>query len=230
MTKQLQLEEAELRTIATSDLLIRVLDYPLLNDIFGYDNNWKGIQAVSNQFNGLEEFLSRPDSATTLLDLYTRIEVKSNSMLPNSESKGYFASRIIIVEALLMEESMIDQLDKESLETLLEEALKKSNQKIKYPDTFGYESQQVNILLMGKILSKIAPQSYETLMNNGNLKFARDFGKLQFDSYTDLAQIVQSTQEYLKQPENTYLPIEKNNHRSGIKRIYTPNRSEVIAI
>jgi hypothetical protein len=59
-----QIPEETLHNMTTEALLDTVLNYPLLIDIMAYNSTEKGIVAVSEQFNGLEELLNRDDFST----------------------------------------------------------------------------------------------------------------------------------------------------------------------
>lgn len=57
-----QIPEDILKSLSTRDLLIAVLDYPLMVDMHSYSNMEQGFLSVKNQFNGLQELVSRPDA------------------------------------------------------------------------------------------------------------------------------------------------------------------------
>lgn len=57
-----QIPEDILKSLSTRDLLIAVLDYPLMVDMHSYSTMEQGFLSVKNQFNGLQELVSRPDA------------------------------------------------------------------------------------------------------------------------------------------------------------------------
>ena len=63
-----QLSKDTLNKISTNNLLNIVLDYPFIIDVYAFDNIDYGIDLVKNQYNGLEELLSRDDLDEVLLN------------------------------------------------------------------------------------------------------------------------------------------------------------------
>ncbi len=57
-----QIPEEILTSLTTQQLVDTVLYYPLYCDVFAYDDIEKGLEVVSEHFNGLKEFLSRSGS------------------------------------------------------------------------------------------------------------------------------------------------------------------------
>lgn len=58
--------EEEVRCMTTEALLETVLNYPYLVNIYAYDSLSSGIEAVSEYFPGLQEFINRDDALNTL--------------------------------------------------------------------------------------------------------------------------------------------------------------------
>lgn len=61
-----QVPEEVLEHMTTDALLLTVLDYPFLSDMYAYNNMKMGYNAVKTSFNGLREFESRPDCLDAL--------------------------------------------------------------------------------------------------------------------------------------------------------------------
>lgn len=57
-----QIPEDILKNLTTRELLEVVLDYPLMEDMHVYSTMEQGFLSVKNQFNGLQELVSRPDA------------------------------------------------------------------------------------------------------------------------------------------------------------------------
>ena len=60
--------DKDILKLQTTELLEEVLNYEMLVDIYSYDSVYDGIKAVSKQYTGLEELLSRKDLEKTLLN------------------------------------------------------------------------------------------------------------------------------------------------------------------
>ncbi|RHJ90841.1 T9SS type A sorting domain-containing protein [Parabacteroides bouchesdurhonensis] len=74
-----QIPENVLSKMSTEDLVTTCLNYPLSIDCFAYDNEVKGVQAVSQQFNGFRELLQRPDGVSKLQAALTGIQQNSTN-------------------------------------------------------------------------------------------------------------------------------------------------------
>ena len=61
-----QVPEELLQKMTTDALLLTVLEYPFLVDIYAFNTLDMGYQSVKKQCNGLREFISRPDCMDAL--------------------------------------------------------------------------------------------------------------------------------------------------------------------
>ncbi|MGM0123354.1 hypothetical protein IGI37_000720 [Enterococcus sp. AZ194] len=93
-----QLTEKELAELSTEELAELVLAYPYLMDIYTFNSLHEGMQAVRARYNGLEELLSRKDSAVVLTKLYQEKTTKL------SEKTTEFDFTIEYLEVLLAQE------------------------------------------------------------------------------------------------------------------------------
>ena len=76
--------DKDILKLQTTELLEEVLNYEMLVDIYSYDSVYDGIKAVSKQYTGLEELLSRKDLEKTLLNKYENMDMKYNTTESNS--------------------------------------------------------------------------------------------------------------------------------------------------
>ena len=70
MVKNCQLEDEKIQRMSTNELFNVVMAYPLLIDVFLYDDIDQGIKSVSQQYNGLRELLKRDDLQDVLYHKY----------------------------------------------------------------------------------------------------------------------------------------------------------------
>ena len=73
MVKNCQLEDEKIQRMSTNELFNVVMAYPLLIDVFLYDDIDQGIKSVSQQYNGLRELLKRDDLQDVLYHKYFRL-------------------------------------------------------------------------------------------------------------------------------------------------------------
>lgn len=72
MTEVLNLKEIFLEKIPTSELFEIYLQYPLLLDIWAFNNLQTGFISVKENFNGLQELLKRNDLKEIAIDKYSK--------------------------------------------------------------------------------------------------------------------------------------------------------------
>lgn len=116
--------------------------------LFAYTSLEDGFARYLSEYNGLQELLRRNDAANHLLDYYKN--TLTNGYNPKWESKkiGEYIHKIIVVEVLLSSEIILNQLQKSDVKILLNELLKKSNEKksnINVHSKFGLEKNAFTI-------------------------------------------------------------------------------------
>lgn len=125
MLEACTIPEDELKTMETKELLKYVLDYPLMIDLLAYDSWNEGLQALSEDFNGLAELLSREDGADCLLEAYANLEISDKSKDTSIEE----VLETEMIEAALSQEEVLENLSDNQLEELGEIAEEKYNDK-----------------------------------------------------------------------------------------------------
>ena len=137
-----------LKTMSTDALIQSILSYPLIADIFAYTDWTYGLQIVTKNFNGLEEFSSRTDSGASivkvilsqpvitedLLDKETVIAFNQNSStLLNAD---YSICRTIlhsmVLSVMLCETKYSDRISTTDKQLLADTITKKSNASVNY--------------------------------------------------------------------------------------------------
>lgn len=120
-----EIPDTILKDMSTDELINIVLDYPLLIDILAYDSWNDGLEALSQDFNGIRELLNREDGAEKLLNAYCKSEIT------DSESQTDLDEVLTIefMEAALSQEEIIEQFDEKQLDQLSDEAEEKYTKK-----------------------------------------------------------------------------------------------------
>ena len=71
----LQIPENILESLSTEELIEVVLDYPCFGDMFFYPSYQEGYEAVMQHFNGLQELYKREDVGSSLVSVYSEIDI-----------------------------------------------------------------------------------------------------------------------------------------------------------
>lgn len=81
MRRAIQIPEEVLESISTEELLLLILKYPLLCDIHAFDTLEDGYEHLKEQFNGIQEFLSRQDAFEELIAAYDAYPIRKEKFL-----------------------------------------------------------------------------------------------------------------------------------------------------
>lgn len=152
MINSCQIPSSILQSMSTIDLIETCLTYPLFGDMFLHDHFQKGFDAVSAHFNGLQELLKRKDAGNFLLEKYKGMDPNALDQTWSSLQKGEYAANFYFVEILLAQEVILKKLQKIQKESLLNECIRKAQEKQKYPEVFGMLSFENIGLIAGRIM------------------------------------------------------------------------------
>ncbi len=130
--KSLQIPEAQLKAMSTSDLIQAYLDFPLTMLVDAYDSRQMGFQRVSTLFNGLRELLNRKDVAVSVLAFYKKMEPDDYKESWDLIAKGTFAIRFARFELLISQDEVVNGLTEGEVKLMLEELLRKLGGKNKH--------------------------------------------------------------------------------------------------
>lgn len=117
MVKACNMPEQLLRTSSTQELVDLMLEYPLLGDLYLYDDVGTGIDVMVSESNILSEIMSRDDGAEQLLAAFENLQLYDNEDL-KSTSKDNSMIQDIFLEGVLSREDVLEQLTSEERETL----------------------------------------------------------------------------------------------------------------
>lgn len=85
-----------LKELDDYELIVSILEYPLFDDIYLYDNLEEGFKTMANSFNGFEELSSRPDIEATANKIYE--DIKNQKELSINVNSKTMASRLEIID------------------------------------------------------------------------------------------------------------------------------------
>jgi hypothetical protein len=155
MLKACQIPEKLLHRMSTTALVETVLNYPLSGDWWCYDSFEIGIKRVREQFNGLSELLSRNDAGVALIASYQTVDpgaIDINS--PIAEQTEYYF-RILNIELLLSQDSVISNLSITDLQNLISQASIIYEAKLLRSDIFGGYSLQFTSTIIEKASKRL---------------------------------------------------------------------------
>lgn len=129
-----QLPEKLIESLSTDELLEAVLDYPLLFEIYAYNDEQVGFEAVFADFNGLQELFTRDDVGQVVYDKYCATEVMEDAT-KSKESEDFL--ELAYLEIILMQNSVLNQFELEEISEVLNEVEYKYSIKSKHPDIYS---------------------------------------------------------------------------------------------
>lgn len=137
MLEVCQIPKALVKKMKTAELVETVLNYPLYGDIYAYNNLEDGLKAITTQFNGMSELLTRDDAGKELLAKYKKISPLEVQNINDNLEKGNFALKLGFLETLLSSDKVISSLTDTQKDDLREESIQKQKQKLDQRDVFG---------------------------------------------------------------------------------------------
>lgn len=162
-----QIPQEVLMKMNTYVLLKTCLNYPLIEDVYAFDDFEKGIDKLFKDFNGVRALFKREDTGDELLNLYS-LTLNNQHLLDDDISdfeKGQYIVSISTLELLISCLVMKDK-DTENLLDKLWEAYNLKRQKIKFFQGVGFRT---NLFSRSKILFKNNQFDVEKI-NNETLK------------------------------------------------------------
>ncbi len=125
------------RTVAllTGELVMFVMNYNFLGDLFVYDNIQDGFNQIRAQYLGLDTLLRRSDVAICLLQLYQSIDL--NDLYQDDR---FSFIRMTFLETLLAQKEVICSLSEENAKELIVECINKAMEMYENPSHYGVGS------------------------------------------------------------------------------------------
>ena len=156
MVKACQIPESILQSLSTNELIDICLHYPLIYDVFAFNNTDEGLDKLFSDFNGIRELYKRKDASNNLIKRYIQ-KVHSFSLLNENRSeleKGDFIVAVDMLELILSrynsEEYNIE--GKETAKNILRSLVKGYEEKFKYAKYFQGSGFRTNIYSRAHII------------------------------------------------------------------------------
>ncbi len=160
-----QIPQETLKNLCTDVLIDAYMDYPFLYaTIFAYSNTSKGLEQVSQEFNGFAELIDRDDSGSELLLKYVSVDPADvNNREWSDLDKGLFMHNLCFFELTLAFEPIQDKLTHQERAEIMKDGLQKLE--IKEKNNYSTLSKFTHLYLMLKILEA---EKYPLFMNYVN--------------------------------------------------------------
>jgi hypothetical protein len=165
MVKACQIPEKILASLPTEELTDICLQYPLLYDVFAFDNLNNGLDKLFDDFNGIREIYKRIDISSGLVKRYART-VQDFSFLDGKASdleKGYFIISVSALEVLLSRIEWPNSTEEEVQKEILQNLVSGYERKCKYADYFKGFGLQTNFYSRSHVILKLDKSSIELL-------------------------------------------------------------------
>lgn len=190
MLEVCQVPENILNDMSTEGLIETCLSYPLLGDMLAFNNLQQGFEKVVSGFNGLRELLNRQNAGVKLLDRYKTIDTENYYRNGSLVQKGKHAMKLVFVEILLAQNTVLATLKKNERNSLLKECVWKFRSKQKYPEVYGNVSQtSVAFVMARSIVSlNLIPFSQRISESNKLKRFIEQSDSLDGETLRDIVQ------------------------------------------
>ncbi|HEX9059614.1 MAG TPA: hypothetical protein VF941_05505 [Clostridia bacterium] len=130
----LQIPNDILHKMSTDALVDTVLKYPFYMDIYCYNSAQDGFKAMSQNFNGFGELLSRPDVGESLIRHYSNMEVFNDERNISSSNGVHELSNL---EILLGQKKVVESLPDTQKQKLRDLAYEKYSKKRLAKNIYG---------------------------------------------------------------------------------------------
>lgn len=133
-----------IQKLTTRDLLESVLDYPLIGDVFVFNNLQTGVDKLRINFTAFNELLRRKDVAAVTISRYRQLEIDSARSLPSLYSKGEYSVKMSFLEVLLAQPEITDRLQRTEKIALLRHLVSNYERKEGFREVYGELSLGTN--------------------------------------------------------------------------------------
>jgi hypothetical protein len=165
MVDACQIPEKVLAILSTEELTDICLHYPLIADVFAFENTNEGLAKLIDDFNGIRELYKRTDVSRSLSKRYLQ-KVQDFSFLEGKSSnveKGYFIISVSVLEVFLSRIEWPDNNEKTIHKELLQNLVLGYEEKCKYLDYFKGFGLQTNFYSRSHVIAKLDKLSIELL-------------------------------------------------------------------
>lgn len=160
-----QIPEDVLQSISTSKLIQLCLDYPLLMDIYAFNQISDGFNAFYSSFNGIQELVKRTDAIEELSASYRSKMTEQTSILNNKVTpvliKGYYKLKVSAIEMFLGCPQMQSHLTPEQQKTIIALLMQGYEKKYESIDSFKGFGFHANVYARANIINDFDPSLFQ---------------------------------------------------------------------
>ena len=170
MVESCQIPEKVLSNLSTEDLTELCLSYPLLYDLFAFENFTEGFNKLFSDFNGIKELYSRNDISNSLINKYNK-KIRSFSFLHEKNTdieKGEFIISVNVIEILLGQCYLKNKMTGNMSKTILINLVDGYEEKLKVAEYFKGSGFRTNVYSRTHAISKMVKQNLEKLPQKDN--------------------------------------------------------------
>jgi len=152
MYQSCQIPDAILKRLDTESLVDISLSFPAPPVFPLFNTPQEAFMIYYDNFNGIRELFNRKDAGQYLLKKYSMMSLSDFNPLWPMYRQGQFISHYKFVEAILSQSQIIESLDTNGRKALLNEAIRKLDEKKSMNDLFGGSSLEINTWIIGRVL------------------------------------------------------------------------------
>ena len=165
MVKACQIPEKVLSSLPTEELTELCLQYPLIFDVFAFNNLNNGLDKLFSDFNGIRVLFQRNDVLNCITKRYIQ-KIQSLSFLDGKSTeydKGDFIVNVSLLEVLLSRCTMQNDTASEVYKDILRILVSGYENKFEYADYFKGVGFRSNVYSRAQVISKMDKQNLEKL-------------------------------------------------------------------
>lgn len=128
-----ELPENMIDDMSTADLTKYVLNYPLLIDVYAFDDTELGIEHLKDISNACAELFSREDAIPNLIDAYETLECDYSAVAEGTQlmSESGYLQEIFLESYFGNNIEELSQAEKNDIKKILEEKFEQKNESVK---------------------------------------------------------------------------------------------------
>jgi hypothetical protein len=190
----LQIPQDIASRMTTRSLLETCLNYPLFSDVNAYNNPKVGMEIlIAQYFNGFPELLKRKDAYIHLSEKFISFDLLA---ITNEEwsllEQGRYAFKLIKIELLLAQDTVLESASYESKVLLLKEALIKYEKMLTQEEYYSFSDYGQLFFLIGKILQNSGnPDISSLVVNNKEISKFLETGWSSYNVINEILSIIE---------------------------------------
>ncbi len=168
MIRHCQIPDSIISSMSTKDLLESYLNYPLIMDMFAYDNLKDGFDKTNNTLNCFQILLKREDIGKIIIEKYKVMKVVIDINDTISAKVGDYTFKFSTIELFLSKDEILKKLNQSDKLVLLKDAMLKQEAKILHKNIHGSIGQLTNLYLTAKIMDYMGNSEWDLYVRNNN--------------------------------------------------------------